>query len=397
MHQLFELENIIQNYVWGSSTELVERFGIQNPDGLPQAEIWIGAHPRAPSRILTGQGMEPLNKLVSQSPDFWLGEHHGRASSSLPFLFKVLAVASPLSIQVHPDQSQAQQGYELEEERGVKTDSPLRNYPDNHHKPELLYAVSHFQLLKGFRPLKEIVSLIHNIAAPLSLCLIESVSKQPEAEGLQELCRALFRLSDVQRRNLIDELLAGSQCLYHELFQQLMLLQESYPYDIGVLAPLLMNRVELLPGQALFIEAGCLHCYLQGVGLEVMANSDNVLRCGLTHKHIDQTELLKVVRFNSQHPELISIVQASHAEQFFPVPVNDFALSLLSVNSEANIEKQLSSAAIAFCVSGRFMVTVNSNYFFLSAGKSCFITPGEEVIHFSGNGQLALVTAPSLS
>ena len=398
MQSLFRLSNSVQNYTWGSTTELSKRFGIANSEGKPQAEIWIGAHPKAPSMLYFEDRLLSLKTLIDEHRVFWLGKESGQISDSrnLPFLFKVLAVAEPLSIQVHPGKEQTEAGFFREQVAQIPLNSPSRNYPDPRHKPELLYALTPFRALKGFRPQDEIVRDLQVLKqlgdSPVwpSLLGVMSVS----SSGLEQLSRVVFSLNEESRRSSIKELLrlCGELPWSEKQCNDLGKMYDLYPDDIGVLAPLVMNYVELQPGQALYIEPGCLHCYLEGTGLEVMASSNNVLRCGLTHKYIDKKELLNVVDFCSHQPETVrQIISPDGLSIQFPVPVDDFRFQILRL-VDACYRVTAFGPKLFFCLEGEVEITTESDTLRLKSGQSCILAASCDSCDVRGTGQVAVVS-----
>ena len=295
------LDNPVRPYAWGSRTAIADMLGKPVPAPHPEAELWLGAHPGDPSRV-AGESLvdvlaaDPGGQLGASVVDRW----HGR----LPFLLKVLAAEEPLSLQAHPSASQAAEGYAREEARGIPRDASNRNYPDPTPKPELLCALTEFHALAGFRDPHETVALLEAVATPGLEPYVHLLAAEPNREGLRALFTTWITLPQPKIDTLVPELL--DECVVHvkehgpfELeCRTLLELGESYPGDAGVLAAALLNRLVLAPGEAIFLPAGNLHSYLRGAGVEVLANSDNVLRGGLTPKHVDVPELLRVLDFS---------------------------------------------------------------------------------------------------
>ena len=298
-----KLINTIQHYDWGSKTALTELYGIENPENLPMAELWMGAHPDAPSRVVVAGQPVSLAELIRQQPQQLLGEKVARRFAGLPYLFKVLCAAGPLSVQVHPDKQAAEQGFQRENQAGIPLSSPLRNYKDNNHKPELVYALTPFRAMNGFRPPQQIAGLLEPLvgAHPQIAAFVAS----PGMPGLRELFAVLLSLQGDEAALALKRLAEVSAGLPGETWHTVRSLQHSYPGDMGQFMPLLLNVVVLQPGQAMFLFAKTPHAYLQGSGLEIMANSNNVLRAGLTPKHIDIPELLDNVEFVSRSEERV--------------------------------------------------------------------------------------------
>ncbi len=284
------LKNTIQKYAWGSPTAIPELLGEQNPSHEPRAELWMGAHPKAPSFVnFDGQWLS-LTELIAKYPQEILGNDVALAfNNKLPYLFKVLAAAKPLSIQAHPSLNQAKEGFERENDRGIALDAPNRNYKDDNHKPECICALSPFWAMYGFRNIPDILALMGK-NCPVGLAgELDLLKKQPDSRGLKRFFTDLMTMDSQRQKRVVDEAVQNANQYSDEdfAFHWMTRLADEYPTDIGILAPLLLNLIELKPGEALFLPAGEFHAYLEGVGMELMANSDNVLRGGLTAKHID--------------------------------------------------------------------------------------------------------------
>lgn len=300
------LRNAVRPYAWGSRTVISELLGRPVPAPHPEAELWMGAHPGDPSRVVDADGTErSLLELIEADPLGQLGTAcAGRWGDRLPFLLKVLAAEEPLSIQAHPTAEQAAEGFAREEAAGVPRDAPERSYPDPTAKPELVCALTEFQVLAGFREPERTVALLRAIETPALAPYIELLAAEPNSDGL----RALFTTWITLPQQSIDELLpdVAKACALHEQAggdfaaecRTVVRLGDDHPRDAGVLAALLLNRIALNAGEALYLPAGNLHLYLYGSAVEILANSDNILRGGLTPKHVDVPELLRVVDFS---------------------------------------------------------------------------------------------------
>jgi len=308
------LENAVRPYAWGSRTVIAELLGEQVPSAHPQAELWLGAHPDDPSRLVGGDGARTsLLDALRADPRRLLGEDRaGRWDGTLPFLLKVLAAEEPLSLQAHPSLEQARSGFARENAVGVDRGAADRNYRDANHKPELICALTEFHALVGFREPAATVRLLRALDVPELAGHTELLAAQPDADGLRALFTTWITLPQSTLDVLVPALqagcvrLAGNDTEFHTEARTVLELSEQYPGDAGVLASLLLNRVTLAPGEAAYLPAGNLHAYLHGAGVELMANSDNVLRGGLTPKHVDVPELLRVLDFIPGPPPVIT-------------------------------------------------------------------------------------------
>lgn len=299
------LRNAVRPYAWGSRTTIAALLGRAVPTPHPEAELWMGAHPGDPSRIVDADGEErSLLELIESDPAGQLGpDAAARWDKRLPFLLKILAAEEPLSMQAHPSAEQAKAGFAREEAAGVPRDAANRNYPDPTAKPELLCALTEFHALAGFRDPHRTVGLLRAVSTPGLAPHVDLLALEPNEEGLRALFTTWITLPQPAIDKLVPELLDAciGHVRAHGEFEQecrtILELGERYPGDAGVLAALLLNRLVLGPGEAIFLPAGNLHAYLHGTAMEILANSDNVLRGGLTPKHVDVPELLRVLDF----------------------------------------------------------------------------------------------------
>jgi mannose-6-phosphate isomerase len=354
MHEILFLNNIVQPYAWGSRTAIPELLGRPNPDGVPQAELWMGAHPKAPSVVQAPEGGVPLDAWVERYPDDILGPQVSAAfERKLPFLFKVLAAAAPLSIQAHPDAETARVGFMREDRLGLGLDAPERNYRDPNHKPECICALTPFRALCGFRPPTEILDHLGSLCPQALKAEIGAFAENCNAEGLKRLFAVLLALDPLRRREAVAEAVANAETAGDESLGWIPSLARHYPGDIGALAPALMNGLRLEPGQALFLEERVLHAYLEGTAIELMANSDNVVRAGLTSKHIDIPELFKVVRFDGPEIRLVRAETRVPAETMYITPAAEFALSMIHLNASDSYESKAGrNVEILLCIDG---------------------------------------------
>lgn len=302
------LEAAVRSYAWGSRTAIAQLRGDREPTPHPEAELWLGAHPGDPARLAGGSDCSLL-ELIEADPAGQLGRQVlSKFGPRLPFLLKVLAAEEPLSLQAHPSKRQAEEGYDREDERGLPVDSPLRNYRDRNHKPEVVVALGPFEALAGFRDAATTVEVLSCLDVPELEPHIELLRGQPDEAGL----RALFTTWITMPQNAVGQLLPrvvegcvrylaehGGAGRHSAVMRTVLEISDTYPGDVGVLSSMLLNRVTLQDGEALYLPAGNLHAYLSGMAVEVMANSDNVLRGGLTPKHVDVPELLRVLDFHS--------------------------------------------------------------------------------------------------
>ncbi|MEV6053282.1 mannose-6-phosphate isomerase, class I [Streptomyces sp. NPDC052107] len=377
------LDNTIRPYAWGSPTAIPHLLGVE-PTGEPQAEMWMGAHPGAPSRTARGT----LVDVIDADPERELGAGAvAKFGPRLPFLLKILAAGAPLSLQVHPNLEQAAEGYADEERRGIPVDAPHRNYKDANHKPELICALTEFDGLCGFRDPVRAADLLEGLGVASLKPYVDLLHAQPEEAALREVLTAILTADSEEMAHTVAEAsaacarLGGDYTAYADLAQH-------YPGDPGVIAAMLLNHVRLQPGEALFLGAGIPHAYLNGLGVEIMANSDNVLRCGLTPKHVDVPELLRVVRFEASDPGVLRPEASPAGEEVYDTPIDEFRLSryVLSEGGTAR-DLTLGTPQILLCTVG----SVRAGEHELRPGQSVFV-PAGETAEISGAGTIFRAT-----
>jgi mannose-6-phosphate isomerase len=405
--RILRLQNPVQEYDWGSRTAIPELLGGASPAERPQAELWMGAHPLAPSRALLDGRSVPLPQLIGRDPEGVLGPGVARRfGGRLPFLFKVLAAERPLSIQAHPDREQAREGFARENRRGIALQSRRRNYRDDNHKPEILSALSPFWALKGFRPLPRMIELLSSAGLRSARTPLKAFAARPDEDGLKAFFAFLMGLDGEGQRRLTAEAVAwarrqaeqgGDQGELADVARWVQGLEAFFPGDVGVLSPLLLNLLRLEPGDAIFLEARTLHAYLEGVGVELMASSDNVIRGGLTGKHIDVPELLQVVRFQGGEPRRVEPRVLPGGERLFPCPAEEFELSEIALAPDRPHERRKRyGVEILICLSGSGRIRTSRSGQALEFGRGeSFLAPaaaGDYTI--SGEGRLYRAAVP---
>ncbi|MFG2356500.1 mannose-6-phosphate isomerase, class I [Streptomyces sp. NPDC048521] len=377
------LDNTIRPYAWGSPTAIPHLLGVE-PTGEPQAEMWMGAHPGAPSRTARGT----LVEVIEADPEQELGARAvARFGPHLPFLLKILAAGAPLSLQVHPNLEQAKEGYADEERRGIPLDAPHRNYKDANHKPELICALTEFDGLCGFRDPARAADLLDGLGVGSLKPYVDLLHAHPEDAALREVLTAILTADPEEMARTVAEAttactrLGGDYAPYADIAHH-------YPGDPGVIAAMLLNHVRLQPGEALFLGAGIPHAYLNGLGVEIMANSDNVLRCGLTPKHVDVPELLRIVRFTASDPGVLRPEASPDGEEVYETPIDEFRLSryvLPQGGSTHDVTRD--TPQILLCTAG----SVRAGEHELSPGQSVFVPAGEKA-EISGEGTVFRAT-----
>ncbi|MFI1397272.1 mannose-6-phosphate isomerase, class I [Streptomyces sp. NPDC020681] len=364
------LSNTVRPYAWGSTTAIPELLGVA-PTGEPQAEMWMGAHPGAPSR--TGRGA--LNDVVAADPVRELGAAAvEKFGPRLPFLFKILAAGAPLSLQVHPNLAQAKEGYAAEESAGVPIDAPHRNYKDANHKPELICALTPFDGLCGFRAPDAAADLIAALDVDSLKPYVDLLHAHPEEAALREVLTAVLTADPQEMAATVTEAAAAADRLGGD-YAPYAAIAHHYPGDPGVIAAMLLNYVQLQPGEALFLGAGVPHAYLNGLGVEIMANSDNVLRCGLTPKHVDVPELLRIVRFEATDTGVLRPEASPSGEEVYATPIDEFRLSrFVLAPGAAPRDLTALTPQILLCTAGSATVGELA----LGPGESVFVPAGDK-------------------
>ncbi|MGP8306676.1 mannose-6-phosphate isomerase, class I [Vibrio sp. YIC-376] len=377
-HSFFEMNNKIQNYAWGSTSSIHELFGFSNETNEPQAEVWMGTHPNGCSEVRVEQNSLPLSDLIKQNQSAYLSSQTAEKFGDLPFLFKILAAESALSIQVHPSKQDAEVGYEKEQNAGVPLDASHRNYKDPNHKPELVYALTSYQAMNGFRPYSEIIEAfsqcdIAELHAPLDTFKCETNSK-----GLRDFFVHILTMEGETKERALEQLVThasrqSAQSSNFAVYDLIVELSAQYPGDVGLFAPLLLNVITLKSGEAMFLSSRTPHAYIKGTGLEIMANSDNVLRAGLTPKHMDVEELVKCTDFVPKpYGTLILEPNTVDNQNHYPVPVADFSFSILNQPNQVLVKTK--SAEILMAIDEDVTLISNKGETLTAAkGQSVFI------------------------
>ncbi len=385
------LDNTVRDYAWGSIDTIPRILGTE-PTGDPQAELWMGAHESAPSKLADGND---LFSAVTKDPEAVLGAAAAdKFDGRFPFLAKLLAAAQPLSIQAHPSPEQAAEGFAREDDEEVPRDAPERNYRDPWPKPEVMIALEDFETLVGFRPLDRTVALLDALDAPP----LQELTAQLRAGLLQEAFTAVMSTDRDTVRGTVAAL--GAACAAYtgdEFAKETQTIDElatDFPDDPGVIAALLLNRVTLHRFEAAYLPAGNVHAYLRGSGFEVMANSDNVLRGGLTRKHVDVPELVSVVDFS---PLADPVTQAEPAGVdgvwAYRTGCDYFAVQRADLSGAA-VTPQATGPRIVACVEGEVIVTSGDSSVTLGSGRSAFVAGSEPACTLSGSGTAFVVSAP---
>jgi mannose-6-phosphate isomerase len=413
MNDLFKLKNTVKYYDWGSPDFIPRLLGVDGK-GRPWAELWMGVHPGGPSETEFRGKTLSLANLIAGDREAFLGKEAAEKFGALPFLFKFLAAAKPLSIQAHPNREQARQGFDRENREGIAIDAPGRNYKDPNHKPEILCALSPFTAMCGFRTPEEIRRGLARFLSGASPSLQREMSLLTEAlaggeaaadsgagavsGALRAFLSALFALSARARQELTGYITKNNGARtgadaaagnYMAAFAEL------YPGDPAVIAPLYLNLLKLQPGEAIYLDAGVLHAYIEGFAVELMANSDNVLRGGLTPKHIDVPELMRVLDFSSRRPEILKAAGPAPAWYSYPAPCGEFSLSVMNGRGGESPFPGNGPAILAV-TGGEARFSAGEKTVPLAPGESAFIPAGRpgETLRYSGSFTAYIAARP---
>ena len=389
--EVIRIEGVARHYAWGSPTAIPQLLGLE-ADGTPVAELWFGAHPGDPSPV-PDLGTT-LDDVIASDPVQLLGSDVARRfGNRMPFLVKVLAADVALSIQVHPTIEQAREGFSSEEARGIPRDAPERNYRDDNHKPELLCALTPFEALCGFRPVAQTLEVLDALDIA-ELRPLRDLLAGPD--GLRAAFTALLQHPDptalvaaVSERALAadDDGLRAQRLLTHD-----------FPGDIGIVLSLLLNHVRLEPGDAIFLRAGNVHSYLRGTGIEIMANSDNVLRCALTPKHVAVDQVLAVADFTPM-PDPRCPVDTDGFGATYLTPVDDFHLQAIDLDAYGgSCAAGLPGPHVVLCVDGHVTVSRSADRIVLRPGQAAFVVAGDgSAFTLDGAGRVYVASVGSLA
>ncbi len=411
------LRPVVRPYAWGSRTAIAELQGRPVPAAGPEAELWMGAHPSAPSGV--ARDPATLDAVIAAAPDLELGPQCAETfGGRLPFLLKVLSADKALSIQVHPTRAQAEAGYQAENRRGLAPGDPARNYVDDWPKPELLYALTPFEVLAGLRTPADAADLLRALAVDQLRPLAGELSAATSEQAMADALASVLEWPEGSRAGLVADVVvacsklaaAGSEApgsgasgseasgseasgsevsRFADACAAAVRVAADHPDDLGIVALLLMRHAVLQPGQAVFMPAGGLHAYLRGTGIELLANSDNVVRAGLTGKHIDVPELLKLLDPVVSVPVIAPRVLPDGIA-WFDTPAPEFRLYLLDLAGPA-LALPGRGPRILLCLEGACVLrSASGETLELARGGSCFIPAVDPLVHAAGSARLVL-------
>ena len=384
---MFKLEGKVQHYSWGGTEFIPSLLSISNIEKRPFAEYWMGVHPSAPSVVRDDEHAYSLPELIQTSTQNYLGEHTLKQFSDLPFLLKILDVREMLSIQVHPSKEEAKKGFDRENAAGVPLSAPNRNYKDANHKPEMMVALSDFWLLHGFKKeslLRETLTSVPEFSSLIQV--FENLGYKGLYQHVMEMAQLdVDQLLTPLSERIVPAYEAGDLPKSSPDFWAARAIK-TYPghFDRGIFSIYFFNLVNLKKGEAIFQGAGLPHAYLEGQNVELMSNSDNVLRGGLTPKHVDVEELMKHTLFEAIVPQIMTPTIAG-PEKTFNCPVPDFSMKWIALENES-YQIKTEGPEILFVMEGEGQLDGKA----VSKGNAFFLMPDETL---SVEGNLTLVRA----
>lgn len=385
MAGIARLTGTVKHYDWGGNTFIPALLKLQDTGGKPFAEYWLGVHPQTDCKVVEAGGKtELLRDVIQQDPETILGEYVYRRFGNMPYLLKTLDVKDMLSIQVHPSKTAAEKDFAEENAKGVPLTAPERNYKDNNHKPELMTAMGEFWLLHGFKPEEQLITILEATAELKFLIPVfkqsgyagvyKKVMEMPQEEvnhALQPLLNRIVPLYDSGKLKKSQEDFWAARAT--QTFSQ------GKNIDRGIFSVYLFNLVQVQKGEAVFQDAGVPHAYLEGQNVEIMASSDNVLRGGLTTKHIDVKELLKHVKCEATVPRILT-GETKGAETIYKTPAPDFELSVYHLQKDQKVTITSGTAEILLLTEGQVRLSANGETVELAIGvPSAVIFPGNAV------------------
>ena len=388
---IYKIKNIIQDYAWGSKEYLQRLMGLS--ESGPLAELWMGVHPRGMSIAVDGDREIPLSELIASDPSVMLGSDCAREYGALPFLFKLLAAGEPLSIQAHPNKAQAEEGFARENAEGIALDAFNRNYKDDNHKPEIICALTEYWAMKGFRE-PDAIELYFKPWCPAELFDLLFAESGSDELRLKSFFLGFMNLDENKKDILLQAALSWCASQDDDACRWVIKLQDIHPGDRSILAPLYLNTLCLQPGEALYLPAGELHAYLQGFGVELMANSDNVLRGGLTPKYMDLNELEKTLVFSPGTVERLSPEAQTDGSGIYQTPSREFELVSLDCDGGNLTLAADYPVSILISMSGGLTVSEGDVSLNLKSGEACFLPAGSGERTLSGPGKAYLARAP---
>lgn len=401
MTGVYKLTGTLQHYIWGGKNYIPTLLGIEKDQNQYYAEWWLGAHSSSPSIIEYNKKTQTLIEFLNHNPCVLGTKSRAKFGDELPYLLKILDVEKPLSIQLHPTKDQAERGFAEENTKGIALTDPKRTYKDNNHKPEMMIALSDFWLLHGFKTKSKIAETLKS--RPSLSALLTKLNSQ----SLQHFYSEIMKADQIQLASWLNPIIESNQHAYQK--GELTLNNPDYwvlytidvmeikadKLDAGLICFYLFNIVNLKKGEGIFQDAGIPHAYLRGQNIELMACSDNVIRGGLTPKHIDITALLDIIDCREIEPQIIPPAPSTPSEFIYSTPAKDFVLVNINCKSDMIYNQTAKNASILFVMEGVIKITEESNEIELKQGQSAFICANTIYqIHTVADGYCVLATSP---
>ena len=402
---IYKLKGIIRNYDWGGVEFLSKLLSHSNPKREPMAEYWLGAHDSASSSVVTKNNEIGLDRFIAKDRETILGKTVLKKFGRLPYLLKILDVKDMLSIQVHPAKHEAEIEFTRENKEGIPLNASHRNYKDDNHKPELMVALGDFWLLHGFKPVEKLRTTLQNISELKPLLAIF------DATGYDQLYKTVMEMPQESVNQLLQPLLNRIVPLYKQgqlkkddenfwaaraslTFDERALSSPSklQQIDRGIFSVYFFNLLHIQSGEGVFQDAGVPHAYLEGQNVEIMANSDNVLRGGLTNKHIDVKELMKHIRFEETIPNIIRPQKINEGENLYRTGAPDFKLSSFSLQKGKSSSFESATGEIVLVINGEVLITTGRGELELRQGEAAFII-NHQSVKLSANSKTYLFRA----
>lgn len=400
---MYRISGVRRHYDWGSYDAIPWLMGEQVTDD-PVAELWFGVHPTGPAPLEADVPHPDLKSLIEADPVAMLGEDvQSRFGDTLPFLMKLIAPARPLSLQVHPSLEQAREGFTKENAAGIPIDAPTRNYRDSNHKPEMVFALTRLEAMCGFRAPRRALEILEGLDAEITKRLTRILHKNPTSSGMKQAFASLISGPHRPDASQVEQVARACQARLDSKTSPspradtiVGLLQREYPGDPGVITALLLNPVTLRGGETLFIRAGTVHAYLSGLAVEVMASSDNVLRAGLTSKHIDIDEMLHCMDFVSAPPTRLAPEIFGSATEVFYAPVEDFELNVTRIRETHGRQPVRGRGPrVIVCVDGKVTLhNKDGQCLPLKCGQAVFVPACDGPIEARGSGTIVQADVP---
>jgi len=394
MDLIFLLKNTVQNYAWGSKKAIPELLGEIYSLEKPVAELWMGTHPRGVSQVMVNNQAISLAEIIGQNPEQILGTNTAlKFSNQLPFLFKLLAIEKPLSIQAHPDQKQAIAGFAKENKAGIALDAFNRTYKDKNHKPEIICGITDFWALNGFLPFQELITFFTNLNSESIKAETNYLAAHLNPAAFKAFYTAIHNIDPVKKKKLVDDILKYATINKNndQKCEWLLKINNEFPGDPGIISAAMLNLIQLKPGEAMFLPAKQLHTYLQGIGIELMANSDNVLRGGLTEKYINVQELVEILDFTEKTITILRPEKIANGFMLYNTPAEEFQLAKITVTNRFVYENfQNQSASILICLRGEAVIKdlLNNKSVIFRKGQSLLIAAALTKYTISGEADI---------